>query len=95
MTSLPIPELIQRIRRSWQTRREIRLITSSGLFDRDWYLDQYPDVHKSGMDAALHYLHHGAAEGRNPGPWFEMYRQVTRGAYCHDAPQDFSAHGDL
>jgi 2-polyprenyl-3-methyl-5-hydroxy-6-metoxy-1,4-benzoquinol methylase len=36
------------------------------LFDREWYLDSYPDVRASGMNPLLHYLKHGRAEGRKP-----------------------------
>lgn len=45
----------------------IRLL-SSGLFDPDWYAARYPDTRH--VDAADHYLLHGAAEGRQPSPIF-------------------------
>jgi hypothetical protein len=45
-------------------------IRQSGLFDRDWYLQRYPDVRKKGMDPLAHYLRYGAKEGRDPGPGF-------------------------
>jgi glycosyltransferase involved in cell wall biosynthesis len=51
--------------------QERRLIIASGLFDKKWYLSQYPDVKKSKVDPALHYLLHGALEGRDPSPHFE------------------------
>lgn len=35
-------------------------------FDPDFYLKQYPDVAKSKMDPAEHYLQHGQHEGRMP-----------------------------
>ncbi|MCC6805884.1 MAG: hypothetical protein IT381_00555 [Deltaproteobacteria bacterium] len=41
-----------------------------GLFDATFYLDQYPDVRRSGVDPVEHYLERGAAEGRDPHPWF-------------------------
>ena len=40
------------------------LIAASGYFDVDWYLRRYPDVAASGFDPIVHYLRHGAAEGR-------------------------------
>lgn len=43
----------------------------SSLFDADWYLANNTDVAAAGMSAALHYLHHGAAEGRVPCPGFD------------------------
>lgn len=53
------------------------LIRASGLFDADWYLRQYQDVRDAGLDPAIHYLRHGAAEGRDPSAMFSTtaYRQ--------------------
>jgi SAM-dependent methyltransferase/glycosyltransferase involved in cell wall biosynthesis len=42
----------------------------SKLFDPAWYLDRYPDVREAGLDPAQHFLVHGFAEGRDPGPDF-------------------------
>lgn len=49
-----------------QTYYSLKLASSgiSGHFDRDFYLQQYPDVAGSSMDAAKHYLRHGRHEGR-------------------------------
>ena len=41
------------------------------LFDRDWYLQRYPDVRESEIDPYDHYLKHGAIEGRDPNPFFD------------------------
>lgn len=49
---------------------EIVFIKASELFDRDWYLAQYPDVILSGMEPAQHYLQLGANQGYNPSPNF-------------------------
>jgi SAM-dependent methyltransferase len=46
------------------------LIASSSLFDADWYLKQYPDVAAAKLDPVLHYLRHGASEGRDPSALF-------------------------
>ena len=54
--------------------RAARKIRRSGLFDADWYRRNYPDVDAGGLDPALHYLRHGAAEGRDPGPAFGTRR---------------------
>jgi hypothetical protein len=53
-----------------------RLIEKSKLFDRDWYVQQYPDVLAAGVDPIMHYLLSGAAEGREPGPDFDSYRYL-------------------
>ncbi|MBK8805547.1 MAG: class I SAM-dependent methyltransferase [Bacteroidales bacterium] len=55
-----------------------KIIETSNFFDAKWYLNNYSDVKNSGMSASLHYLLHGAAEGRNPGPSFnteDFYRK--------------------
>ena len=64
---------------------QVSAILGSDLFDPGWYTARYPDVRRRGplrrrldrvfgrADArrlAAHYLHHGAAEGRDPGPAF-------------------------
>ena len=51
--------------------RDLELLETSQLFDSAWYLQQYPDVAKSGMDPALHFLIYGAAEQRSPGSDFD------------------------
>jgi glycosyltransferase involved in cell wall biosynthesis len=53
--------------------RDYRAIARSGLFDRDWYLNEYPDVAVAGIDPVDHYLRHGAAGGLNPGADFSSW----------------------
>jgi Methyltransferase domain len=62
-------------------RRTVRLLRSSGLFDRDYYLAQYPDVAAVHLDPIRHYVRYGAAEGRNPSRFFET------SAYVEDHPE--------
>ena len=50
---------------------DLRLIASSGLFDRDWYLKENPNIRRAGVPPALHYLLFGAAAGRDPSPLFD------------------------
>jgi glycosyltransferase involved in cell wall biosynthesis len=52
-------------------RARARAVRASGVFDANWYLANYADVRAGGIDPALHYLRHGAAEGRDPGPDFD------------------------
>ncbi|HEX6827381.1 MAG TPA: hypothetical protein VF104_00225, partial [Burkholderiales bacterium] len=52
-------------------KHQAELIEKSGLFDRTWYLAQYGDVRRAGLDPVRHYLSFGAAEGRNPSPDFD------------------------
>jgi GT2 family glycosyltransferase/glycosyltransferase involved in cell wall biosynthesis len=65
---------------------EYVLIHKSGLFDADYYRIGYKDVAESGMDPLLHFTLHGAYEGRNPGPQFDMR------LYCASYP-DLVASG--
>lgn len=55
-------------------------ISRCPLFDRHWYLRMYEDVAASGADPAMHYLLHGAAEGRDPGPAFSTMGYLSRHA---------------
>ena len=41
------------------------------LFDPAWYLSRYPDVAASTTDALHHFVHYGAAEGRDPNRFFD------------------------
>ena len=46
------------------------VVRRSVLFDRTWYNATYVDVAAAGVDPAEHYVRFGAAEGREPSPWF-------------------------
>ena len=50
---------------------QLAAFRSSGAFDEDWYVDQYPDVRMLGMDPLEHYLWVGAKIGRRPSPLIE------------------------
>lgn len=47
-----------------------KAIAKSGLFEADWYLEQYPDVLATGLEPLKHYLVSGWREQRDPAPWF-------------------------
>jgi glycosyltransferase involved in cell wall biosynthesis len=65
----PVRLLLPRKKR--KRLKNIWLIRHSALFDADWYLAQNPDAGKTRLDPILHYLRHGAAKGRDPGPLFD------------------------
>jgi CDP-glycerol glycerophosphotransferase (TagB/SpsB family) len=50
---------------------DAQTIHDSGIFDADYYLEQYPDIAESGADPLRHYLSYGAREGRNPNACFD------------------------
>lgn len=56
---------------------EIDLIAESGLFDEAWYRARTPEVAGSSLSPIEHYLRHGAADGRNPGPEFDARRYLA------------------
>ncbi len=68
------PSLGQKI----QLRIESELVENSLLFDKDWYLAQYPDVASSGVNPLTHFLLSGAQEGRNPSALFNIEWYVTQ-----------------
>jgi len=70
--SLPI-RVARRFRNSVFKPSAPREIEASRLFDREWYLEQNPDVNAAGMDPILHYIEFGATEGRDPSPSFSTY----------------------
>src|ERR1700691_3870303 len=51
-------------------RIDPKMVEASGLFDRDWYLKQYPDVRNAAVDPIAHYFQIGWLEGRDPSPLF-------------------------
>jgi len=60
---------------------DLATIRSSPLFDGAWYLEQYPDVVRTGMSPALHYLRHGRAQRKHPSPNFDAI------SYVRDHPE--------
>jgi len=62
---------VTRRRPNSASRADVEAVAASGLFDRDWYLEQNPDVRAAGIDPLRHYLRYGAGEGRDPNPLFD------------------------
>src|SRR5262245_17592728 len=65
-----VSQLLSRVK-TRQRHLDGRTISLSALFDRNWYLDRYPDVQIAAIDPALHYFDHGARERRNPSALFD------------------------
>jgi GT2 family glycosyltransferase len=53
--------------RNW---RATRIIARSHMFDREWYLNNNPDVRAWGIEPIRHYVAFGARERRDPSPSF-------------------------
>lgn len=50
-----------------------KMFLSSSLFDKEWYVLEYPEVADGNMSPVEHYLAIGAALGYNPSPNFDSY----------------------
>lgn len=53
-----------------EDKHQIQVIEQSGLFDADWYQEQYPDVRQTSLSAVQHYLKYGWKMGRSPSAQF-------------------------
>ncbi|MDO9216216.1 MAG: glycosyltransferase family A protein, partial [Lacisediminimonas sp.] len=62
------------------------LIAASGMFDPEWYCNEYPDVLQSGLEPFAHFLLVGLRLLRNPGPRFDC-------RWYLDANPDVAADG--
>ncbi|WP_051356422.1 glycosyltransferase family 2 protein [Azorhizobium doebereinerae] len=60
---------------------DVSIVRKSLFFDAGWYLETYPDVAQCRIDPAVHYVRHGAREGRDPSPFFSTatYRRQNLG----------------
>lgn len=56
---------------------DVEAFRSSGEFDERWYLSEYPDVARTGIDPARHYLWVGRKLGRRPVPVMESRARET------------------
>jgi hypothetical protein len=74
-----------------------RLLLRRKFFDVAFYGRRYPDVAAAGMNPFVHYLLHGAAEGRKPNPWFDPGHYLARSAAARqrggDPFLDYLMHG--
>jgi hypothetical protein len=83
---------VQRFKTSFR-----RLRLRQKFFDPAFYLERYPDVGAARMHPFLHYLLHGAGEGRKPNPWFDPDYYLARSPQAlgrgGDPFTDFLEHG--
>ena len=74
-----------------------RLRLRKKYFDAAFYRERYPDVAAARMHPFLHYLLHGAAEGRKPNPWFDPDYYLARAPQARlrggEPFADFLEHG--
>ena len=67
-----------KISRGRKLNKEIKILSSSELFDAKYYLLNNPDVAASSIDPYRHYLLFGAKEGRNPSQVFNANLYLLR-----------------
>jgi hypothetical protein len=60
-------QLVSRYRTEQRVTKRMQIVSQSGLFDPDWYLQAYPDVAACGLDPLRHYSESGFLENRRPG----------------------------
>ena len=64
-------DFFQRLKPGCKAGSPLDVLRASPLFDPAWYRETHADLRGKPVDAAKHYLEHGAAEGRNPSPLFD------------------------
>lgn len=67
----PTPERLGWVRAYFSLR-------NSGLFDYRYYVMRYPDVARARLNPLMHYLEHGAREGRDPSARFSTQSYLSR-----------------
>lgn len=77
---------------SGTSQQDYRLVASSTLFNKAWYLEHNPDVAMSKMDPIKHYLKFGAQEGRDPGPEFSTKGYLERNPQLKNSSQNPLVH---
>jgi O-antigen biosynthesis protein len=80
-----LPRLLRRVLSAVQRKgdknssnRMLRRLDDTGIFDREWYRAENPDVAASGMDPLSHFVFHGAAEGRSASAFFNTRDYLER-----------------
>lgn len=64
-------KVLNRSRKKGELPNELDTLRNSEWFDKQWYLDQYPDVRAAGVDPVEHYLTNGWKESRKPSAGFD------------------------
>lgn len=63
----------------------LRKISDSKLFDKQWYVNTYPDVLLSNVDPVTHYIQLGWQIGRDPSPKFSTNTYFELNPDVHEA----------
>ncbi len=71
ISSLDLKQIGRNIIKFRINKKYRRIIKSSGLFDKKYYLQNNQDVAQSGIDPISHFIQYGGNELRNPSPNFD------------------------
>lgn len=74
---------------------DIDVVRRSPLFNANWYSASYPDVARSGIDPAKHYVRFGHSEGRDPGSFFSTSEYLTANSDVREANYNPLVHFEL
>jgi GT2 family glycosyltransferase len=77
------------------SRESFDAVSHSTFFDPEYYLSVNPDVKADGYDPALHYLQHGASQGRDPGPFFPTKEYLDNNPDVKAAGMNALVHYEL
>lgn len=81
------PKYIQRLLKLNSHSTDYQLLSNSDLFDKNWYLTNYEDVAKAGVDPVRHYLNEGWQEGREPSLAFDTNYYLSQIQQLHSTLQ--------
>jgi len=70
-----VRKIARRLGNRYVQRKQIQ---TSKLFDADWYLKEYEDVRRAGVDPLTHFIQSGWREGRRPNPKFDTEWYLSR-----------------
>jgi glycosyltransferase involved in cell wall biosynthesis len=71
-------EKMKKMRDTKTLNQRVQALKGSNFFDTEYYLSRNPDVRRSGMDPAEHYLRYGSHEGRSPSTLFDQEFYLAR-----------------
>jgi lipopolysaccharide biosynthesis protein len=77
------------------TEESVQSLKNSGVFDEQWYLKQYPDVARLGIDPARHFLLLGQKIGRDPSPTYSNADYVNRRTVSDGASRSQDGEGGV
>ena len=64
-------------REEFEKLLDIKPIEKSGLFDKEWYFEQYPEVEEIYINPVMHYFEIGWKQGYNPSMKFDTNKYLS------------------